>query len=65
VRLAGTIDWEFLDQRFASVCRSGAGQPPLPTRLVAGLFCQIASNRDPLFASNRDPSGWAGMGLSA
>jgi len=38
VRLAGTIDWEFLDQRFASVCRSGAGQPPLPTRLVAGLF---------------------------
>ena len=27
VRLAGTIDWEFLDQRFASVCRAGAGQP--------------------------------------
>ena len=28
------------------------------------LVCQIASNRDPLFASNSDPSGGAGMGLS-
>ena len=27
-----------LDSRFAGVCASGAGQPPLPTRLVAGLF---------------------------
>jgi IS5 family transposase len=38
VRLAGQIDWRFLDNRFASVCTPGAGQPPLPTRLVAGLF---------------------------
>lgn len=38
VRLTGTIDWELLDPRFASVCRAGASQPPLPTRLVAGLF---------------------------
>ena len=38
VRLAGEIDWEFLDKRFAAVCTAGAGQPPLPTRLVAGLF---------------------------
>ena len=38
VRLACEIDWEFLDGRFASVCTPGAGQPPLPTRLVAGLF---------------------------
>jgi IS5 family transposase len=38
VRLAGEIDWEFLGGRFASVCTSGPGQPPLPTRLVAGLF---------------------------
>ena len=29
------------------------------------LDCQIASNRDPLFASNSDPSGRGGMGLSA
>ena len=38
VRLAGEIDWEFLSGRFSSVCTSGPGQPPLPTRLVAGLL---------------------------
>jgi len=38
VRLAGQIDWQFLDGRFGSVCRPGPGQPGLPTRLVAGLF---------------------------
>jgi len=38
VRLAERIDWSFLDRRFAGVCRAGAGQPPLPTRLVAGLM---------------------------
>jgi IS5 family transposase len=38
VRLAGEIDWEFLAGRFAAVCASGPGQPPLPTRLVAGLL---------------------------
>lgn len=38
VRLAAEIDWDFLARRFSSVCRLGPGQPPLPTRLVAGLF---------------------------
>src|SRR6516164_470682 len=38
VRLAGEIDWDFLAGRFSSVCRMGPGQPPLATRLVAGLF---------------------------
>ena len=38
VRLAREIDWSFLDGRFSSVCRGGPGQPPLPTRLVAGLL---------------------------
>jgi len=38
VRLAGEIDWSFLDQRFSAVCAAGPGQPGLPTRLVAGLF---------------------------
>jgi transposase, IS5 family len=38
VRLAQEIDWSFLEQRFASVCEAGPGQPPLPARLVAGLF---------------------------
>jgi hypothetical protein len=37
-RLAREIDWQFLDGRFASVCAPGAGQPPLPTRLVAVHF---------------------------
>src|ERR1700726_4931765 len=38
VRLAAGINWDFLAKRFSSVCRVGPGQPPLPTRLVAGLF---------------------------
>ena len=38
VRLAAETDWNFLAGRFSSVCRLGPGQPPLPTRLVAGLF---------------------------
>src|SRR3546814_15748608 len=38
VRLAGAIDGEFLDRRFAATCGPGVGKPPLPTRLVAGLF---------------------------
>ena len=37
-RLAGEIDWGFLDKRFSAVCQRGPGQPPLPTRLVAGLL---------------------------
>ena len=38
VRLASEINWDFLAKRFSSACRVGPGQPPLPTRLVAGLF---------------------------
>jgi IS5 family transposase len=38
VRLTQQIDWGFLDRRFASVCKTGDGRPPLPTRLVAGLL---------------------------
>ena len=38
VRLAQRIDWGFLESRFAAVCCRGAGQPGLPTRLVAGLM---------------------------
>jgi IS5 family transposase len=38
VRLAKEIDWDFLDRRFSAVCQAGPGQPPLPTRLVAGLM---------------------------
>jgi len=31
---------------------------------IGELTCQYASNCDPLFASNRDPSGRDGLGLS-
>jgi transposase, IS5 family len=41
VRLAGTIDWDFLARHFSSACRVGPGQPPLPTRPVAG--CSFSS----------------------
>jgi transposase, IS5 family len=37
VKLARTIDWGFLEHRFGEVYEDGPGQPPLPTRLMAGL----------------------------
>ena len=37
VKLARTIDWRFLEGKFAAVYKDGPGQPPLPTRLMAGL----------------------------
>ena len=37
VRLAQTIDWGFLEATFGAVYEDGAGRPPLPTRLMAGL----------------------------
>jgi IS5 family transposase len=36
-KLARTIDWGFLEERFGEVYRDGPGQPPLATRLMAGL----------------------------
>jgi IS5 family transposase len=38
VPLSGEIDWGFLAGCFRSACRVGPEQPPLPTRLVDGLF---------------------------
>lgn len=37
VRLAGKIDWAFLESRFGAVYEDKAGRPPLATRLMAGL----------------------------
>jgi IS5 family transposase len=37
VRLAQAIDWPVLEKRFGAVYSDGAGMPPLPTRLMAGL----------------------------
>jgi IS5 family transposase len=37
VKLAKAIDWGFLEKHFGAVYKDGPGQPPLPTRLMAGL----------------------------
>jgi transposase, IS5 family len=37
VKLARTIDWSFLEQRFGAVYEDKPGRPPLSTRLMAGL----------------------------
>jgi IS5 family transposase len=37
VALAHKVNWGFLEKRFGEVYRDGPGQPPLPTRLMAGL----------------------------
>src|SRR5271156_3730023 len=36
VKLARAIDWRFLEEKGGAVYKDGAGQPPLPTRLMAG-----------------------------
>src|SRR6266404_6253589 len=36
-KLAGAVDWRFLEARFGEVYSDGPGMPPLPTRLMAGL----------------------------
>jgi IS5 family transposase len=37
VKLAGSIDWRFLEERLGAVYIDKPGHPPLPTRLMAGL----------------------------
>jgi IS5 family transposase len=37
VKLATTVDWSFLEQRFGAAYEDKPGRPPLPTRLMAGL----------------------------
>src|SRR3546814_9213779 len=37
VRLAGKIDWAFLESRFGEVHEDKPGRPPLATRRMAGL----------------------------
>jgi transposase, IS5 family len=36
-KLAASIDWLFLEERFGEVYEDVPGRPPLPTRLMAGL----------------------------
>jgi IS5 family transposase len=37
VALAHKVDWAFIEQTFGEAYKDGPGQPPLPTRLMAGL----------------------------
>jgi IS5 family transposase len=36
-KLGRTVDWGFLEKSFGAVYSDGPGQPPLPTRLTAGI----------------------------
>ena len=36
-KLGGHVDWAFLEKTFGAAYCDGPGQPPLPTRLMAGL----------------------------
>src|ERR1700724_374309 len=36
VKLARTIDWRFLEEKFGAVYADGSGRPPLPTRNISG-----------------------------
>ncbi|MGH9914803.1 MAG: IS5 family transposase [Pyrinomonadaceae bacterium] len=38
VKLSRETDWAFLEKTFGEVYKDGPGQPPLPTRLMAGLI---------------------------
>jgi transposase, IS5 family len=38
VKLAREVDWAFLERTFGEAYTDGPGQPPLPTRLMAGLI---------------------------
>jgi hypothetical protein len=37
VKLARTVDWRFLEERFTAVYQDKLGRPALPTRLMAAL----------------------------
>jgi IS5 family transposase len=38
VALARKVDWAFIENTFGEAYKDGPGQPPLPTRLMAGLI---------------------------
>jgi transposase, IS5 family len=38
VKLSRAVDWAFLERTFGEAYTNGPGQPPLPTRLMAGLI---------------------------
>src|SRR5262249_53800043 len=48
VNLARAIDWGFLEQTFGAVYTDKPGQPPLPTRLMAGPLAILKHTYDDL-----------------
>ena len=59
VKLARAIDWGFLEQTFGAVYTDKPGQPPLPTRLMAGLAlrpCPSVQARQPQITQAQDLS---------
>ena len=38
VALARKLDWAFIEKTFGEIYSDGPGQPPRPTRLMAGLI---------------------------
>jgi hypothetical protein len=60
--IGATADFVGVTYRLA-VVTVGIGAAACAHYFLAG--CQFASNCDPLFASNRDPSRGEGLGLSA
>jgi IS5 family transposase len=59
VKLARAIDWRFLKETFGAVYTDRPGQPPLPTRLIAGL----AILKRPARLRRNGPNGIADEGL--
>jgi len=61
------LDARANSQRIAQMQPTVASNPPdsiSPARPAIAYWCQIAYNRDPHFALNRDPCEVLGLGLS-
>src|SRR5438445_9150518 len=59
VKLGQAIDWRFLEERFGAVYTDKPGQPPLPTRLMAGLAVRRGrAARRPQYCQRVISHGW-------
>jgi hypothetical protein len=55
-KFAAAIDWGFLERTFGAVYTDAPGQPPLPTRLMAGLA--ILKHMDTGRTKSSPRAGW-------
>jgi len=51
VKLAGSIDWHFLEQRLGAVYTDKPGHPPLPTRLRLAILKHMHNLSDEVLAT--------------